>query len=201
MLKTGPLVAAICLVACLQACSIKPIKQCTGDGGCTVAGGDNIACPRAPSCMSATPNSSTGVGVVSGLPSTECNLLGGQLVIPSPYFTTRTPDFSNPTIPHQCQAFNVVWNECNSGTTMSAQTSYQVSFVDDAPPGNDHGIMTTAGYSVAPLAPCACHSENQTFTLYCNDPTFTATTTHITATLPTETGFPNATGGFMTDTP
>jgi hypothetical protein len=69
------------------------------------------------------------------------------------------------------------------------------------PPGNDHGIMSNTTYSVAPLAPCACHSENLSFTLYCNDPTFTATTTHISATLPDDRGFPNATGSFTTFTP
>jgi hypothetical protein len=138
-------------------------------------------------------------GVISKLG--QCANQTARLVMPPPYFTTRTTAANGSEVatpnPARCQPFDVVWNACNAGSVTSTATNYSVTLTEQIPSGGNPGLNFTQVITAPALAPCACSSATfvSSTGLHCNDPAFIPRPTTITTSLPSATASP-ATGTF-----
>jgi hypothetical protein len=177
MLKRFAVMAVVLLSGALQACTPCTTAQKNACGNWCSTRTD---CPGTPGVN--TPGQT--VGTVSKLGS--CMAPDASLVMPAPYFVTRTgsPRTQNP-YPKACQPFDVVWNVCNSGNVNSAAINYTVSLVEQIPPGGNPGLNQTVSISLPALAPCACNTQSfvSTTGLHCNEPTFAQAPVNISTSL------------------
>jgi hypothetical protein len=131
--------------------------------------------------MGSTPGTVTMLGTCTSAPP--------SLVMPAPYFTSRTVDafgrINANSSPHECQPFDVVWNVCNAASTTSSATAYTVTFSENVPPGGNPGFNDTKAVSLPALAACACDTQTYSVSngLYCADPAPTPHAINITTTV------------------
>jgi hypothetical protein len=177
--------------AAVQACSPCTSQQMSSCGNNCSTRRD---CPaQGPNVPSSPPGELSKIG--------QCNSATAHLVMPPPYFTTRTTLADGTLVatpnPAQCQPFNVVWNACNAGNVTLAATPYTVTLTEQIPPGGNPGLNFTQTFTTPALAPCACKSATfvSTTGLHCNDPAFIPRPTTITTSLLSPTGA-QATGSF-----
>jgi hypothetical protein len=184
------------------------VQACTSIVGTGCTAQQKMSCrPQDSYCSTRTDCAVQGVNVPGTQPG-EISTLGRcdnqtpRLVMPPPFFTTRTTlaDGTTQVVtpnPAKCTPFNVVWNACNAGSVMSSPTPYTVTLTEQIPPGGNPGLNSIQNLTAPALAPCACKSETfvSSTGLHCNDPAFIPRPTNITTSLPSATASP-ATGTF-----